>query len=145
MKMRIGEKGLAIIKAAESLQLKRYICPAGKPTIGYGHVIRPNEDLQEITEATAEHLLRCDVTIAEWAVNRDVAGPLTQNQFDALVSLVFNIGGGNFRISTLLRLLNAGQRQAAADEFPKWCMAGGKPLEGLKTRRAKERALFLEA
>ena len=98
-----------------------------------------------IVKAEAEALLRRDVTLAERAVLRLITVPLADGQFDALVSFTFNLGGRALEGSTLLRLLNAGSRWAAADEFPKWILAGGKILPGLVTRRAAERALFLES
>lgn len=90
-------------------------------------------------------LLRADLGTAEAAVNRLVTVPLTQNQFDALVSLVFNIGEGNFSKSTLLRRLNAGEREAAAGQFGRWNKSKGVELAGLTKRRAAERELFLKA
>lgn len=138
----INEKGLVIIKDSESLRLKRYKCPAGYWTIGWGH---RDDTLLEINEAQADEFLKEDVEGAEEDVDMLVEVPITDNQFSALVSFVFNIGGTAFSKSTLLRKLNAGDYEGAADEFPKWVYAKGKKLNGLIIRRAKERSLFLES
>jgi lysozyme len=97
-----------------------------------------------ITEATAEIMLRKDLAKFEDAVSKSVKVPLKQNQFDALVSLVYNIGPGNFQSSTLLKKLNAGEYQSAADQFPRWNRAGGKVLAGLTRRREAEKGLWLD-
>jgi lysozyme len=96
-----------------------------------------------ITEQRASQILMMDMTYAQQAVDRLVKAPLTQNQFDALVSFVFNIGEGAFAASTLLRLLNKRRYDEAALEFNRWIHAGGKRLEGLIRRRRAERELFL--
>lgn len=138
----INEKGLAIIKDSESLRLKRYKCPAGYWTIGWGH---RDDTLLKINEAQAEEFLKEDVEGAEEDVDMLVEVPITDDQFSSLVSFVFNIGGTAFSKSTLLRKLNTGDYEGAADEFPKWVYAKGKKLNGLIIRRAKERSLFLES
>lgn len=150
--MKINEKGLQIIKDSETLKLERYICPGGYPTIGWGHRIRPGEQYTIITEAQAEELLRNDIAQAERAVSDLVTVPLTENQFSALVSFVFNVGSDidtdaipeGLGDSKLLKYLNAGMYLKAANEFPKWKRSNGKVLNGLIVRRAKERSLFLE-
>lgn len=96
----------------------------------------------EITPATAEALLKSDLTDAEYAVHSNVKVPLTDNQFSALVSFVFNLGAGSLKKSTLLRLLNAGDYRGAEAEFVKWNRAGGKVLPGLTKRREAEANLF---
>lgn len=143
--MQINRDGLNIIKAAEGCELKPYRCPAGILSIGWGHVIQQNETelLDGITKEQAETLLEEDVRVAERTVMQAVRVPLTDNQFSALVSFVFNIGGGNFRNSTMLRLLNRNDLLAAAQEFDRWVFAGDKKLPGLVTRRKAEKALFL--
>jgi lysozyme len=119
----------------------------GKPAIGYGINLTEAQAAQyagkTISEAEATQLLKDHLTSVEDFVNRTVTYPLTQNQFDAVCSLVYNIGVGNFRSSTLLKRLNEGNVRAAADEFPRWNQAGGKVLAGLVARRGEERALFL--
>lgn len=141
---RVHEAGLALIKEHEGWSPVVYICPAGKRTIGYGHVIKPGESFQEpISRRQGLELLVSDVATAEAAVERLVTVPLTDNQFAALVSFTFNVGQGNLERSTLLRLLNEGLYLGAADEFPRWCRSKGQVLAGLVRRRAAERALFL--
>lgn len=144
--MKISNKGLEIIKKSEGLRLKPYFCPAKVKTIGYGHVIRKNEGYlnSEITEEEAESLLRKDVVISERGVNSHVTVKLTQGQFDALVSFVFNLGSGSLAKSTLLKMLNAGEdSKDVAKQFGRWINAGGKKLSGLIKRREEEARLFL--
>ncbi len=138
----IGQKGLDLIKRFEGLKLRSYKCPAGVWTIGYGHTKNVTAN-QIITSEQAEQLLRSDLRVFEKVVSDAVTVPLNQNQFDALVSLAFNIGGGAFGSSTLLRMLNAANYSGAADQFLRWNRAGDKVLDGLSKRRAAERALFL--
>lgn len=104
--MNISENGLNLIKKEEGFKQKPYVCPAGKLTIGYGHVILPNESFTEINEIQATQLLKNDVAIAEDCINNSVKVPITQDQFDALISFVFNVGRKAFLESTLLRNLN---------------------------------------
>jgi lysozyme len=139
--MRTSEKGLALIRQFEGLRLLAYKCPAGIPTIGYGHTAGVKMG-QSITKAEAEALLREDVTRFESHVDALVKVPLTQGQWDALSSWVYNLGPTNLERSTLLRKLNAGDYAGASAEFGKWVNAGGKPLTGLIRRRAAERAMF---
>ncbi|EMN1931792.1 lysozyme [Burkholderia ambifaria] len=141
---RTGAQGIALIKQFEGLRLARYLDAVGKPTIGYGHLILPNERFTHpLTPAEAEALLRRDLRGAELNLRKLLHVPVTQQQFDALMSFVFNLGAGRLRSSTLLRYLNAGARTRAADQFLVWNKAGGKPLAGLTKRRQAERALFL--
>lgn len=139
--MKTGEKGLALIKHFEGLRLQAYRCSADVWTIGYGHTagVRPGD---VITPEQADAFLREDVADAERVVGRFVRVPLTQCQFDALVSFTFNLGSGNLRTSTLLRLLNAGDYPRAAGQLLRWVNAGGKRLPGLVRRREAEKALF---
>ncbi len=141
--MIISTNGLNLIKHFEGLRLRAYQCSANVWTIGYGHTADVGEN-DVITEEEALSFLRQDVAESERAVNKHVHVPLTQNQFDALVSFVFNLGVGNFRTSTLLKKLNAGDDDGAAQEFGRWIHAGGKALPGLVRRREAERALFLK-
>jgi len=140
--MQISNAGLDLIKQFEGLRTTAYRCSAGILTIGYGHThgVKTGD---VITPQQADEYLREDVQIAELNVNTNIKTPLTQNQFDALVSFVFNVGAGNFVKSTLLKKLNAGDYSGAADELLKWVNAGGKPLEGLRKRRTAERERFL--
>ena len=144
--MKTSDRGVALIKAHEGLRLSAYTDPVGVWTIGYGHTTAAGppkvERGMKITEAGADAILRQDLAKFERYVTDAVKVPLSQNEFDALVSFTFNLGPSNLRSSTLLRKLNAGDRAGAADEFLKWTKAGGKTLPGLVKRREAERALF---
>ena len=142
----ISQAAIDLVKRFEGFSPTRYVCSGGKLTIGYGHVITKAhiKDFEKpITEQRARQILMMDMTYAQQAVDRLVKVPLTQNQFDALVSFVFNIGEGAFAASTLLRYLNKGRYQEAAVEFMRWIHAGGKRLDGLIRRRRAEQELFL--
>lgn len=138
-----SEKGLSVIKQFESLRLATYKDSVGIPTIGWGHTGPEVKMGQKITQEEAVRLLRADVARFEKAVGRVVRVVLNQNQFDALVSFSFNVGSKALEDSTLLKRLNAGDVQGAADQFPRWNKAGGEVLAGLTRRRAAERSLFL--
>jgi len=140
--MKTSQAGLDLIKEFEGFEAEPYICAGGKNTIGYGHVIKKGEAFDTITEETATALLADDVEDAEGAVNDYVHVELTQNQFDALVSFVFNIGGIAFYRSTLLKKLNKGDYEGAAKQFTRWVYAGGRKLNGLIKRRQAEMELF---
>jgi len=142
--MQTSERGIALLKESEGFSATPYICPAGKPTIGYGHVIRDDENFadQGIDDAQAESLLRRDIGTAEQAVFEAVSVGLTQNQFDAMVVLTYNIGIGAFQNSTLLKDLNAGDIDSALSQWGRWIYASGKPLPGLIARRKAEVELF---
>lgn len=142
--MRISERGMALIRACEGFSPVIYICPAGKKTIGYGHAVREGERFPGggISEEQAEALLNQDVEWAERAVDRRVSARLCQHQFDALVSLTYNIGADAFARSTLLKLVNQGDIAQAGQEFSRWVHAGGRKCDGLIKRRALELALF---
>lgn len=144
---RISKQGLDEIKKSENLLLKAYQDIGGVWTIGYGHTgkvrgkaIGPG---MTITKEEAEQILADDVMHFENAVRRNVKVPLNQNQYDALVNLSFNIGDGAFKDSTLLRRLNQGDYQAAADQILVWNKVGGKLSKGLANRRERERSMFL--
>jgi len=145
--MQTGKAGLELIKSFEGLGLKAYLCPSGVLTIGYGHTgkVRGNKiTLQTtITPEEAETLLKEDLTRFEKAVDSLVKVPLNNNQFDALVSFVFNIGINAFSGSTLLKLLNSGDYKGASQQFKRWIYGNSnKVLEGLKKRRTAEEKLF---
>lgn len=140
---RVGESGLAIIRHFEGFSTLPYLCPAGHWTIGYGHLIKEPVDTQrEITEEEAEELLKADICGAERAVCRLIHAPLEDNQFDALVSFTFNLGGGALQRSTLRQKVNREEHGAVPDEFRKWVYAGGKMLRGLIRRREAEARLY---
>jgi lysozyme len=139
--MQPSENAIQLVKANEGLRLEAYQDAAGIPTIGYGHTAGVHM-IQTITQEQADAFLEHDLAVAAAAVNQLVKVPLTQNQFDALVSFVFNLGEGHLACSTLLKWLNSGHYQDAAKQFDAWCMACGKVFQGLVKRRAAERALF---
>ena len=144
--METSQKGIDLIKRYEGLVTHSYFCPAGYLTIGYGHVKGVKKG-DAVTEAQAENLLKQDLTTFEQGLCKMLNAEelnVTQNQFDALISFAFNLGLSALAGSTLWRLFTHGDIQGAANEFPKWIYAGGKPLEGLKRRRQAERELFLE-
>ncbi|CAI0726671.1 lysozyme [Serratia grimesii] len=143
--MQISNKGRDFIKGFESLRLVAYPDPAtgGKPwTIGWGHTkgVKPGD---RITQEQAEQFLSDDLSVFELTVNSAIKRPMTQNQFDAMVSLAFNIGGPEFVGSTLVKKFNAGDVLGAADQFPRWKFGKGKVMPGLVRRRAAERETFL--
>lgn len=139
----LSDAGLAAIKREEGFRSKTYFDAAGLATIGYGHLITSGEAFPAgISEPDAEKLLREDVQIAETSIRSNVIVPLTQSMFDALVSFVFNVGAGAFKTSTLLKILNGGDYAAAAQEFSRWHIAGGKPGV-LAARRTREAGAFM--
>lgn len=140
--MKVSNNGINLIKRFEGLELKAYKDSVGILTIGYGHTHAVKAG-DVITGEQADTFLREDLQVAELTINTNVKVKLTQGQFDALASFVFNLGSGNFVKSTLIRKLNAGDYAGAADEFGKWVNAGGKKLPGLVKRRAAEREVFL--
>lgn len=139
--MKMSDKGLALTEQFEGLSLTAYRDVVGVWTNGYGntHGVVPGST---ITLAQAVSDLRNNIASAENIVNKVVTVSLTQNQFDALVDFVFNLGGGAFQSSTLLRKLNNGDYAGAALEFLKWNHAGGKVVDGLTRRRLAEQQLF---
>ncbi|PHM75099.1 lysozyme [Xenorhabdus kozodoii] len=143
--MEISESGINKLKSYEGLRLQAYPDPAtgAAPwTIGYGHTrgVKPG---QVITAQQAEEFLHQDLNPIYGAIQRLVKVPLTQGQFDALCSFIFNVGIGNFTHSTLLKKLNAGDYQGAAREFLKWDRADGRELAALRMRRQSEKETFL--
>ena len=147
--MRTSEKGIDLIKSFESLQLIAYPDPAtgGEPwTIGYGHTSRagPPRVFQGLrfTKSEAEYTLRQDLVKFEAAVERLVTVPLSQGQFDALVSFAFNCGSTALEKSTLLKRVNEKRFDAVPAEFMKWTKANGKEMKGLVRRRRAEAAMW---
>lgn len=116
--------------------------PAGVLTIGYSHTNNVRLD-DVLTQDEAEKLLDIDIKIKENELNKLIKVPVTQNQYDALISFVFNLGVGNLKNSILLRLLNQKNYKGAAQQFDRWVYAGNKVLAGLVKRRAEEKELFL--
>jgi len=138
---RISDSGLEMLKQFEGLRLKAYQDSAGVWTIGYGHTKTAYPGMV-ITRSEAERLLRQDLQRFEKGVRDRVSVPLTQNQFDALVSFSFNVGVGAFSKSTLLKRLNQKDYAGAKQEFRRWVYAGGRRLQGLVNRRNREARLF---
>lgn len=141
--MKTNPAGISIIKRYESLRLFAYYCPAGILTIGYGHTGQDVKSGMQISEHMAEELLKSDLERFEKEILSLLKVTVSENQFSALVSLVFNIGPGNFSESTLLKYLNKGLIIPAANEFEKWNRSNKKILVGLKKRRQEEKELFL--
>ena len=140
--MNLGPQGTALIKSFEKCSLSAYLpTPDDVPTIGYGHT-REVSMGDTCTQAQADAWFLEDVAWAEECVNAHVTGVLTQNEFDACVSLCFNIGCAAFTGSTLLKLLNGHNFDSAALEFEKWNKQHGKVLAGLTRRREAEAKLF---
>lgn len=134
-----------LIKQFEGFSSRIYLDAAGLPTIGYGHLLRAGEAemfKNGITEPVAQALLIKDVLRAEQAVLRLITVPLSNGQFDALVSFTFNLGGGALQRSTLRRKLNRGEYDEVPTEFMKWVWAGGRKLKGLVNRRAAEAIMY---
>ena len=145
--MQVSQRGIDLIKQAEGVRLTAYPDPGtgGVPwTIGYGTTKGVTRGMT-ITQARAEQLLREDLQRFGDEVSRLVKVRLCQHQFDALVSLAYNIGATAFEESTLLRKLNDGEYDGAAGQFGRWVYGGGKILSGLVKRRAAEKALFEDA
>lgn len=142
--MKTSPSAIALIKSFEGLRLTAYRCPAGRLTIGYGHTSNVHEGMA-VTEAQAEKLLMQDIYFAELAV--DMLGKLTQNQYDALVSFVFNVGNRAFSSSRLRRYVLADPNDPAIrQEFLRWVhitVKGKKQVsKGLQNRRHAESNLY---
>lgn len=146
--MKASDKAFALIRKHEVLKLNAYRCPAGVLTIGYGHTGKDVKPGISITAERAEQLLTADVafaadSVATLARTADVR--LRQNQFDALVCFVYNLGIANLRSSTLWRCI-AEKRgdKAVAEQWMRWVYAGGAKLKGLVNRRTDELQLYLD-
>jgi len=140
----INQAGLDMIKYFEGWRDKPYDDGAGFMTVGYGHKILPSDTIPvPITKFEGESLLRSDLYDAERAVLRLIKIPLTDNQFAALVSFTFNLGGGALQRSTLRQKVNRKEHGEVPAEFMKWVRAGGRKLPGLIKRRAAEAALYV--
>ena len=139
--MKASERAYALIRKFEGLRLAAYRCPAGVWTIGYGHTMDVVPGIS-ISAWRAEELLAQDVAVAEVIVNAEGL-TLRQCQFDALVSFVFNVGGANFRKSTLLSRVKADpDDNSIMDEFLRWVYGGGVVLPGLQRRRLEEMRMY---
>ena len=139
--MKTSDKGIDLIKKYEGFRAKAYRCSANVLTIGFGHTLNV-KSTDVIDKAQAEVFLRQDVEFAEKEVNKHNLN-INQNQFDALVSFVFNLGVGNFARSTLLRKIKSNANDPTIrKEFERWVYAGGKALNGLVRRRKEEADLY---
>ncbi len=138
----VNAAGISLIESFESLSLTPYQDSVGVWTIGYGHTEDVSASSSPISEEEADTYLNSDLATAETEVGKYINATLNDNQFSALVSLVFNTGAAPLT-HTLGTLLNAGNYANAADEFLKWNHAGGKISNGLTRRREAERELFL--
>jgi len=157
--MQTSLKAIAVIKHHEGVRFRPYRCPARLWTCCVGHVLYPEqgrlkldermafklhpEDDRQFTMEEVNGILAADLQRFELGVERFCPVPLTQGQFDGLVSFSFNVGLGTLQRSTLRQKLLRGDKAGAADELLKYCMAAGKILKGLQNRRIDERALFL--
>lgn len=140
--MKISQKGIDLIKKFEGCKLQAYLCPAGVWTIGWGNTSHAKAGMS-ITQQQAETFLKDDIKPIETLLN-GMGINYTQNQFDALVSWIFNLGQGNFKSSTMYKYIVARKTDLEiTDQMIKWVNAGGKPLLGLKKRRAEEANMFL--
>lgn len=144
--MHISAQGVALIQQFEGFSQHLYRCPAGYLTIGFGHVVRREEVFAQkgMTRQEAATLLMRDVAAAERALGRLVTVPLTQGQWDALTSFIFNLGAGAFQRSTLRRKINRSEHGEVPQELQKWVWAGGRKLRGLVHRRVAEAALYTQ-
>lgn len=142
--MNLSQKGLDLIKGFEGLRLEAYKAVSTEKywTIGYGHYGSDVKQGEKITQERAEELLKQDVKKFVDGVNNLVKVPITQNNFDALVSFAYNVGLGALGRSDLLDYINRGQANIASYEFDRWNKSGGKVLNGLIRRRKAERTLF---
>lgn len=137
------DPAVRLIKKYEGLKLRPYVCPGGKQTIGWGHVIGRGESFHHINEDQAHQLLIRDIRIAEEAMLRFVKAPLNNNQRCALISFIFNLGAGNFQKSTLLRTVNESRHMDVPEQLIRWVFAGNRRLLGLLRRRVDEAALYI--
>lgn len=141
--MNISLNGINLIKGFEGYSANPYQDVAGIWTWGYGHARKHGEELPDaITREEAEALLLADIAPAEKCVNTCVSVPINQNQFDAMVSFVYNLGCSGFSASTLLKYVNSCMMDEAENEFARWNRAAGKVIEGLTRRRQTEAKLF---
>ena len=139
------DKCVELVKKYESFRAIPYLCPAGYPTAGYGHVILKEENLQyPLSKEFAEQLLIRDLAETEMLIKPMIKVDIHPYMLDALVSFSFNVGAYAFRASTLRKKLNSGQWYECAEQFLRWIYAKGRKLAGLIRRRQSEKELFLE-
>lgn len=143
--MKASSEGRQRLQAFEGLRLAAYKDEGGVWTVGYGHTGSQVGPRTKITREQAEKLLEGRLEEVAASVTALVKVPVSQAQFDALVSLTYNIGAGAFKRSTLLRKLNAGDYAGAAEQFMRWRYVRGVESMGLLKRRKAERDLFLSS
>ncbi len=146
---KVNQATIDLIKSFEGLFLKPYLDPIKIPTIGFGTILYPNGKKvtmadSPITEAQAVEYLTWEVNEKSSGVEKLIKTPLNDNEFGALVSFAYNVGTPALGGSTLLKMLNAGDKKGAAEQFVRWNKAGGKELPGLTRRRLAEKELFLK-
>ena len=139
--MNISQEGLGLIKKFEGCELKAYRCAANVLTIGYGSIKGVTENMQ-ITKEEADKLLLHEMDEYEGYINDMVTVDLNQNQFDSLVSWVFNLGPSNLRSSTMLKVINENKLEEVPSQIKRWNKAAGQVKEGLIRRREAEALLF---
>ena len=139
--MNTSAEGISLIKKFEGCELTAYQCSAGVWTIGYGHT-KGIEEGMEISQEEAEQMLVDELHEYENYINKYVTAPLSQNQFDAMVSWVYNLGPADLKASTLLKVLNAEDYDGVPAQIKRWNKAGGEILDGLIRRREAEARLF---
>jgi lysozyme len=139
----VSDAGLALVKHFEGYSPTVYEDAAGYPTIGFGHLIKPGEKIQEpLLGEAAERLLQQDIKPKAAAVNARVSVPLFQGQYDSLVSWTYNLGEVALKSSTMLKKINAARYDEVPGQMKRWNRAGGKVLKGLERRREAEAALY---
>lgn len=147
-KYSLSDNGMKLLEHFEGLRLEAYLDSASIATIGFGSIKYPNGNKvklgDKITKDQAKEYKLHDLKEFESTVNTSVKVPLTQNQYDALVSLSYNIGSNAFKNSTLLKKLNSGDYKGAADQFLVWNKVNSKKVQGLVNRREAERNLFIK-
>lgn len=131
-----------LIKAFEGFKPRVYVCPAGFKTIGYGHLIKEDDLRVSINEQEAEQLLFQDICKAQQSIIRNIKTKLTQGQFDALTSFVFNLGSAAFQRSTLRQKVNRGDHDEVPKEFMRWVYVNGMSIKGLIRRRSAEASVY---
>ena len=146
--MKLSDNGFTLLGELEGIVLRPYKDSVGIPTIGIGSTYYEDGTKvkmtdKAITKERAIQLAKNVVKSFEEQVNKSILLPMTQNQFDAMVLLCYNIGKSGFARSSVVRNFNLGNIQKAADSFLLWNKAGGKVVQGLVNRRNKERSLFL--
>ena len=155
-----SEDGIKLIKHFEGCHYKPYLCPALLWTVGYGHVLYPEQaklklqdrksfklkdaDNRKWSQEEVDDLLKKDLRRFELGVSRYITIPLNDNEFSSLVSFAFNLGNGTLQASSVRSKLNRGDKEGAIDTLLKYCRAGGKILKGLQLRRAAEADLFFK-